>query len=674
MNQSFKHLCRKERGCILGIKQKLLLMGVLMALLVVAICGIGYHQAQTALEESVSGEINAALTVEAEKLDGWMSRKIQRVDSAANLVGALDGNPVEMSPAIMSLAAGDKDVIDLAYGAEDGRFISYSDGNLTGKFNPLDRPWYTDAKAAGKTIVTSAYQDAISKKMVVSVAVPYNGADGKFRGVVISDVSLDALDERVNALKFHGVGNGIIVEQDGLIIGSTEGLTMHNATENPVLKERLPEMQQKKNGYFAMEKDGEQQIIAYATAASTGWIVAVAVPESVAFAQLASLKTTYSVLSLIGILLVAGIIFALLRFATTITGATDRLMHHVDALAKGDLSRPDLPVTSQDELGQLAANFNTMMKNIRNVIRQVAGTAEQLAAASEQLTAGAHQMAESATEIAGTVANVADGTDRQLESIADAKKNIGIVSNDVASVSDKASRVADSSVRTANAAAKGESLMNDAMQKMTSIEQSVLRSAEVVEKLGESSKQIGEIVETISAIAEQTNLLALNAAIEAARAGETGRGFAVVAEEVRKLAEQSREAAEQIKERITSVQHDTERAVTAMQSGTDEVQAGTSAIHEVGSQFEDIMRMVDEMKGQIADISKSMQTVTEGTERIIQSATTVGEITEKTAENMQNISSSSESQSASSEEIASASQSLATLATDLQNTTNKFKL
>ena len=674
MNQSFKHLCRTERGCILGIKQKLLLMGVLMALLVVAICGIGYHQAQTALEESVSGEINAALTVEAEKLDGWMSRKIQRVDSAANLVGALDGNPVEMSPAIMSLAAGDKDVIDLAYGAEDGRFISYSDGNLTGKFNPLDRPWYTDAKAAGKTIVTSAYQDAISKKMVVSVAVPYNGADGKFRGVVISDVSLDALDERVNALKFHGAGNGIIVEQDGLIIGSTEGLTMHNATENPVLKERLPEMQQKKNGYFAMEKDGEQQIIAYATAASTGWIVAIAVPESVAFAQLASLKTTYSVLSLIGILLVAGIIFALLRFATTITGATDRLMHHVDALAKGDLSRPDLPVTSQDELGQLAANFNTMMKNIRNVIRQVAGTAEQLAASSEQLTAGAHQMAESATEIAGTVANVADGTDRQLESIADAKKNIGIVSNDVASVSDKASRVADSSVRTANAAAKGESLMNDAMQKMTSIEQSVLRSAEVVEKLGESSKQIGEIVETISAIAEQTNLLALNAAIEAARAGETGRGFAVVAEEVRKLAEQSREAAEQIKERITSVQHDTERAVTAMQSGTDEVQAGTSAIRAVGTQFEDIMHMVDEMKGQIADISKSMQTVTEGTERIIQSATTVGEITEKTAENMQNISSSSQSQSASSEEIASASQSLATLATDLQNTTNKFKL
>ena len=657
----------------MSIKQKLLLMGALMALLVVAICGIGYYKAQDALTESTSGEINALLRTEAMDLNGWLAQKEQQAVSAANLLEAYDGNPVSMNREMMSLAASDKEVLDLAYGAEDGRFISWTDGDISAT-DPRGRDWYKQAKAAGKPLFTEVYQDAISKKMVVSVAVPYYGKNGAFAGAVCSDLTLDTLGERVTQLKYHGQGEGIIVDPSGLIIASSEGMAMHKADENPVLKERFPEMLSNKNGYFAMEKDGETQIIAYATVPSTGWIVAIAVPESVAFAQLSSLRTTYTIMSIIGILLVAVIIIALLRFAATITGATERLMHHVDALAKGDLSQQDLPVTSQDELGQLAANFNTMMKNIRNVIRQVADTAEQLAAASEQLTAGAHQMAESATEIAGTVANVADGTDRQLESLAGAKKNIGIVSGDISRVSDKAARVAGSSAATADAAEKGESLMNDAMTKMTSIEQSVLRSADVVEKLGESSKQIGEIVETISAIAEQTNLLALNAAIEAARAGETGRGFAVVAEEVRKLAEQSREAADQIKERIASVQRDTAQAVTAMQSGTNEVQEGTSAIRAVGTQFQSIMHMVDEIKGQIADISNSMKEVTEGTERIIQSATMVNEITEETAEHMQNISSSSESQSASSEEIASASQSLAMLATDLQNTTHKFKL
>ena len=658
----------------MGIKQKLLLMGTLMALLVVAICGIGYYKAQDALTESTAGEIAAALDVQGAQLDSWLTKRGQIAEATANLLSEFADRPDNHDRSLLCLAADDPEVFDVNVGTEDNFFIGWVRGDVSDHVNPHDRPWYNDAIKKNGLTFTAPYEDITQKQMVVSATKSYKNRAGEVRGAVCVDISLATLDKRVKELKYHGEGEGIIVDPSGLIIASSEGLAMHKADENPVLKENLSTMQQRKNGYFATEKDGEEQIIAYATIPSSGWIVAIAVPERVAFAQLSSLKTTYAVLSILGILLVVGIILALLRFAATITGATERLMHHVSALAKGDLTQSDLPVTSQDELGQLAANFNAMMKNIRDVIRQVAGTAEQLAAASEQLTAGAHQMAESATEIAGTVANVAEGTDAQLESLAGAKKNIGIVSGDIDTVTEKAERVAGNSVRTAEAAAKGESLMNEAMTKMTGIEQSVLRSAEVVEKLGESSKQIGEIVETISAIADQTNLLALNAAIEAARAGETGRGFAVVAEEVRKLAEQSREAADQIKERITGVQHDTAQAVAAMQSGTSEVQEGTAAIRAVGTQFENITRMVDEMKEQIANISSSMQTVAEGTERIIQSATMVDTITEETAENMQNISSSSESQSASSEEIASASQSLATLATDLQNATHKFKL
>ena len=59
----------------MGIKQKLLLMGTLMALLVVAICGIGYYKAQDALTESTAGEIAAALDVQGAQLDSWLTKR-----------------------------------------------------------------------------------------------------------------------------------------------------------------------------------------------------------------------------------------------------------------------------------------------------------------------------------------------------------------------------------------------------------------------------------------------------------------------------------------------------------------------------------------------------------------------------------------------------------------------
>ena len=47
--------------------------------------------------------------------------------------------------------------------------------------------------------------------MVVTAAAPYKGKDGSFAGAVCADITLDTLAERVKELKYHGVGEGIIV-------------------------------------------------------------------------------------------------------------------------------------------------------------------------------------------------------------------------------------------------------------------------------------------------------------------------------------------------------------------------------------------------------------------------------------------------------------------------------
>jgi methyl-accepting chemotaxis protein len=347
---------------------------------------------------------------------------------------------------------------------------------------------------------------------------------------------------------------------------------------------------------------------------------------------------------------------------------------HAEELAKGNLSLDDLPITSSDEIGTLTNAFNVMSGNIRKMISHMAKTAEQVAASSEELTANAQQSADAAVHVAETVGEVSMGMSQQLNDIDGAKKSVDTVYTDITSMADKARTVTTTSGQTAEAAQTGGKLMESAVGRMGNIEQSVMSSADAVRKLGENSQQIGQIVEAISSIAEQTNLLALNAAIEAARAGEHGRGFAVVAEEVRKLAAESQTSAEQIKERIASIQRDTTEAVASMEAGTEEVKSGTAAIREVGTQFSDILSMVNGIKSQMEEINASVQTVSNGAGQIVEAVDSIDTVSRSTAQNTQTISAATEEQSASNEEIAAASQALANLATDMQTAIGQFKL
>ena len=71
-------------------------------------------------------------------------------------------------------------VIKLYFGTEDDYFASFYGGNMTGKLIPKQRPWYNDAKNAGKTVFTEPYVDKNTGKLVVSVVSPFNGTSDRY--------------------------------------------------------------------------------------------------------------------------------------------------------------------------------------------------------------------------------------------------------------------------------------------------------------------------------------------------------------------------------------------------------------------------------------------------------------------------------------------------------------
>ncbi len=659
----------------MSIKKKFFALAGVVGFIMVVVSCIGYYIAYTNLSKSVDMAIASTTRAEGAGVNAWITSKSEVAKATANLLTNLNGQVnFPQLHSVLGMASNDKDILDVTMGNNGGFVMSWQDGNDTGIFDPRPRPWYQMVKKTNKIFYTNVYNTFLKDGRnikVVSVAAPFY-KDNKFEGAVCVDIALNVLEKQVAKLKYNGYGNGYILQRNGEILATSDNtIKVKNVTEDPTLNANFQEMLQNKNGYFMLDNKGTEEVLSYMTLPTTGWIVLLSVPSKVVFAHIRNLQITYISMAIVGIII---IVLSCLQFSNKIVRIIMNLKKSADEIAKGNLRVADVPLESQDELGDLTIAINTMKSNVKELITKMSMTAEQVAASSQELTASAQQSAEASNHVASTVNDVVNGMSDQMNNIEEAKRDVERVSSDMQSVAVKTKKIADSSNETALAASKGEELMKQAVVKMGNIETSVMDSSDVVQKLGENSQQIGQIVDTIAAIADQTNLLALNAAIEAARAGEHGKGFAVVAEEVRKLAAESQNSAEEIKNRINLIQTDTARAVKAMQDGTVEVQSGTEAIRNVGTQFTSIMQMVNDIKDQMDNINVSVQSVSEGAENIVKAVNSIDEVSRRAVEQTQSISAATEEQSASTEEIASASNSLATMSTELKEATDRFQV
>ena len=343
-------------------------------------------------------------------------------------------------------------------------------------------------------------------------------------------------------------------------------------------------------------------------------------------------------------------------------------------IAKGDLRVADLDDTRSDELGILARSANDMKNRLREVMSNVSRSAETVAASSEQLTASTQETLESITHVAQNTTSLAEGAAEQTDMIDRLASNADEMSDKMTQLSAQTDSVYKLSQDGQESTSNGQKQVDDAVARIQSIAEQVSAAAGLVEALGKRSDEIGSIVDTISGISEQTNLLALNAAIEAARAGEAGRGFAVVAEEVRKLAEQSGESAKNIADLIRLIQKDTADAVAAIRQGNENVDEGASVVASSGEAFRTVAENFTELGRNISLASDAVDVVSKAKDNMIESLKRVEAITRKSADDTQTISAAAEEQAAAMHQMSDASNTLATLAQELQNEVQKFRL
>ncbi|OLE42411.1 MAG: hypothetical protein AUG14_12475 [Candidatus Rokubacteria bacterium 13_1_20CM_2_68_19] len=368
-------------------------------------------------------------------------------------------------------------------------------------------------------------------------------------------------------------------------------------------------------------------------------------------------------------------------FARRISKPIGEVVRIAERVGQGDLSKLG-PVTSRDEIGQLAHTFNDTVVRLRSLVQTEAERDDERRK-REDLQRNITRFLDIATEIAqGDLSKRGDVTSDILGSVVDAINvmvdELGALIKDVRQSARQVSGSANDLIvtmdqMTAGAQAQSREAMgvSSAMEELTLSVRQVAENAEAsasaarltldsaqkggdavkvglvgmqrirgevqgiskkIKTLADRSLEISEIVNTIEEISSQTNLLALNAAIEAAGAGEAGLRFAVVAEEVRKLAERSAKAAKDIVVLIKTIQTETQEAVIAMEDGTKEVESGYRTAVQTGESLRDIGDISKKSAELAQDISLATQQQVRGVESVavaVQSIAGVAVQTEK---------------------------------------------
>lgn len=305
------------------------------------------------------------------------------------------------------------------------------------------------------------------------------------------------------------------------------------------------------------------------------------------------------------------------------------LITQAESIASGKLHDPSLAKKIE---GTLGAAFEKMSHTIKEMVLNIVSNSNSLSITSTEMKSVSKSMLGSVEDTAARadkVSLLAEEISQNIQSVASAAEEMNASIREIAKNVSHATKIASSAVD---------------LSKDVNV---------IVAKLGESSMEIGEIIKVITNIAEQTNLLALNATIEAARAGDAGRGFAVVANEVKELARETAKATDEIGKKISTIQKDTQDAVTSINQIAE-------IIGKINDTQTTIAGAVEEQTATTNEIAKNISGAAKSSNDVVQNILTVVQ--------------AAQSASSCAKQTDSAAATLANVAKDIDQAISYFKM
>jgi methyl-accepting chemotaxis protein len=305
-----------------------------------------------------------------------------------------------------------------------------------------------------------------------------------------------------------------------------------------------------------------------------------------------------------------------------------------------------IPVTTQNEVGDLARWYNTHINHLREIIRNfsdsVAGIntyAGDVAVAIEQQATVASEQSAAVVEITATMEELSASSSQ---------------------IAEHAQTVVSLATGSWENTKRGALAVESVIMKMGEIDADNQSNTREIVALGRKSKEITKVMEIINTIADQTKLIAFNAALEASSAGEAGKRFGVVAVEIRRLADSVMESTGEIESKISEIQEAINRLVIASEKSSKGIQEGLQSSQETAAMIMDVVDVAQSTQEAAKQISLSTQQQKTASTQVVTA--------------LKEIEAGSDQTSDAINQISSVSRKLTQLSDSLKEEVEKFKV
>jgi methyl-accepting chemotaxis protein len=289
-------------------------------------------------------------------------------------------------------------------------------------------------------------------------------------------------------------------------------------------------------------------------------------------------------------------VFVIFYYGTySITDPIKVLVSALNSISSGEINQK-ISVLSQDEIGNLAHNFNLFTERLLTILKAVkensiliANSSNEMSQTTKTYSANAQSQASTIEEITASIEQISERVDEVANHTDIQFNNLNALSGklkDLSTIIEEMNQIIQKTLGNT------KSISVEAMSG-----EEALRSMNMsMNQIVESSKDMKNIIEIINTISEKTNLLALNASIEAARAGTAGKGFAVVALEISRLADQTASSVKEIDNLIKKNNRQILEGidtVEVMMKKTNSINSGVeSIVQKMNSIFEFMQRQI----------------------------------------------------------------------------------